>query len=188
MQILPCNAFKNLDSSYLGTVNITASGRTCQKWNSQIPHIHSRTPSNRNFYGTGLGDHNFCRNPDNAPKGAWCYTTDSDIRWEYCGCHLTDHILPTTECRNNVEGITETIYRGTLNVSRSGIPCQKWTRQTPHNHGNRPSDRAGAGLGDHNYCRNPDNEPNGAWCYTTDIDVRWEYCSCSGNNIYFLTF
>ena len=34
-----------------------------------------------------------------------------------------------------------------------------------------------------NYCRNPDNEPNGPWCYTIDPDKRWEYCDvklCSG--------
>lgn len=29
---------------------------------------------------------------------------------------------------------------------------------------------------DKNYCRNPDNERS-PWCYTTDPETRWEYCS-----------
>ena len=28
--------------------------------------------------------HNKCRNPDKDPKGPWCYTTDPDVRFEYC--------------------------------------------------------------------------------------------------------
>lgn len=34
-----------------------------------------------------------------------------------------------------------------------------------------------------NYCRNPDNDEKGPWCYTTDPATRFDYCDipeCEG--------
>ena len=76
-----------LTRSYRGDISKTKSGLTCQKWTDQSPHKHTRTPTN--YENEGLGNHNFCRNPDSDDpdmKGAWCYTTDSATRWEYCTC------------------------------------------------------------------------------------------------------
>ena len=45
-----------------------------------------------------------------------------------------------------------------------------WSTSQPHEH---PL----TGVGEHNHCRNPTRDPQGVWCYTTDPDRRWEYCS-----------
>ena len=70
-------------------------------------------------------------------------------------------------------------YRGNLNVTRSGRSCQSWTSQCPHRHWRIPEDVAD-GQNNSNACRNPDSSaPDGPWCYTTDPNVRWEYCNVS---------
>lgn len=69
------------NTDYRGTIATTITGKFCQKWTEQVPHGHTRTPEN--YPNAGLGDHNYCRNPDGEP-GGWCYTTDPNSRWELC--------------------------------------------------------------------------------------------------------
>ena len=45
---------------YRGTINVTATGRVCQPWSSQVPHDHSEW---QNSPDSGL-DANYCRNPN----------------------------------------------------------------------------------------------------------------------------
>eukprot|EP01084_Bolivina_argentea_P283239 485035_1 len=66
---------------YRGCQLKTVTGRTCQKWTVLYPHGHNRI--DEIYPNTGLGDHNFCRNPDQELT-IWCYTTDPFKRWEYC--------------------------------------------------------------------------------------------------------
>lgn len=78
-------------------------------------------------------------------------------------------------------------YQGKQNVTLGGKTCQYWDKDDPHvPNGTVKSKRLDtndpAKLRDengnfHNYCRNPDNDAGGIWCYTTDSAKRWEYCS-----------
>ncbi|KAI8495491.1 hypothetical protein Bbelb_269460 [Branchiostoma belcheri] len=67
-------------ASYRGTASVTETGKTCQRWDSQTPHDHDRTPWK--YPASGL-EQNYCRNPDGEDK-VWCYTLDPGIRWEWC--------------------------------------------------------------------------------------------------------
>ncbi|XP_062571037.1 zonadhesin-like [Saccostrea cucullata] len=148
---------------YQGTMSSTESGYTCQKWSSQTPHAHSLLKTL---------DNNHCRNPDNE-KAAWCYTTDSKKRWDYC--HIP--VCPGTgvkpanvdECLDagDPKGLK---YKGNRNTTKSGKACQDWGRQRPHSHSfQKLADQT-------NFCRNPDNEA-APWCYTTSSATRWEFCN-----------
>ncbi len=78
-----------------------------------------------------------------------------------------------SEC--GCQGVNQQDYRGDIAVTKSGLECQRWDSQSPHSHSRTRKNYPDAGLSE-NYCRNPDNEPGGAWCYTTDPNKRWEYC------------
>lgn len=56
----------------------------------------------------------------------------------------------------------------------SGRTCQDWNSQYPHKH--EQTDKIML-RNSRNYCRNPDGEPGGPWCYTNDRNKRWEYCN-----------
>ncbi|XP_006819814.1 uncharacterized protein LOC102806826 [Saccoglossus kowalevskii] len=68
-------------SDYRGKLSTTEHGKVCQKWTVQSPHSHDRTVAN--YPNGGLGDHNYCRNPEPVVM-PWCYTIDPAVRWQYC--------------------------------------------------------------------------------------------------------
>ncbi|XP_076090220.1 uncharacterized protein LOC143062407 [Mytilus galloprovincialis] len=176
--------------SYDGQINTTISGRTCQSWKLKSPHNHQREPF----------DHNYCRNPSKDYPGPWCYTTDIHVRTEYCPVYLCGTncskgffrckdgkcIIDYWQC-NGIADCAEAedesfcdempecledgksvLYRGKRNVTASGIPCQYWSSTSPHAHTYQ--------FNAENYCRNSDRTTVQAWCYTQDVNVRWEYC------------
>ncbi|XP_020492698.1 plasminogen [Labrus bergylta] len=160
--------------AYRGTVAVTESGKTCQSWSTQTPHKHNRTPDN--YPCKGL-DNNYCRNPDNE-RMPWCYTTDSETRWEYCkvpscGADPDDAVIPPEE-EDCYEG-NGSSYRGITSETISGKRCQAWTSRTPHSHQKTPQAFPNADLR-RNLCRNPDGD-KAPWCFTMDPKTRWEYCN-----------
>jgi len=162
-----------LGTEYSGTLSKTVSGRTCQAWASQTPHNHQDWSGDIEDQSQEEAK-NYCRNPDNTAGGPWCYTTDPNIRWEYCDVPFCD------ECKKTALGKD---YLGRLSQTVSGRTCQTWSSQSPHQHeewATFPEDSENDAA---NYCRNPDNTHGGPWCYTTDPDKRWEFCDvkfCEG--------
>ena len=70
-----------------------------------------------------------------------------------------------------------TDYRGYKSVAVDGYTCLNWTITTSYRYEYNPMDYPDAGLGDHNYCRNPngsnvydfDGNNTVAWCYIDDV-------------------
>lgn len=65
-----------LGYEYNGRVNMTSSGKTCQRWDTQTPHKH--------IYGRLAAHENYCRNPFGLKQRPFCFTTDKTTPWEYC--------------------------------------------------------------------------------------------------------
>ncbi|CAC5400511.1 MRC [Mytilus coruscus] len=113
------------------------------------------------------------------PSSSWlgteeeCVEMRPDGTWNDINCQNYERPFICSgdtglKCRMNLIGAS---YRGNISRTKSGRLCQAWSSQTPQKH------RFSESLSDQkNYCRNPDNEPYGPWCYTTDVNQRWEYC------------
>ncbi|XP_068414964.1 hepatocyte growth factor-like protein isoform X3 [Eschrichtius robustus] len=146
---------------YRGSVDRTESGRECQRWDLQHPHPHPFEP--RKFLDKSLDD-NYCRNPDGSER-PWCYTADPQMKREFCD-------LPRCDCYH---GAGE-LYRGSVSKTRKGVRCQRWSAGTPHKPQFTPTSTPHAPL-EENFCRNPDGDSHGPWCYTTDPGTPFDYCA-----------
>ena len=91
-----------------------------------------------------------------------------------------------SDCKKSLVGKD---YPGTLAKTKTGKDCQAWNTNTPH--ATNGAAKIGANYPEgnvddaNNYCRNPDSDNGGPWCYTTNALVGWEYCDiklCPGNN------
>merc|ERR1712131_466381 len=139
----------------------TESGKLCQKWNQSTPHKPKSHIVENVKKITGYTDHNQCVRAYSGSSRSWCYTTDSKTRWENCAC-----IEESPNCKD-------------VSTTIKGHKCQKWTSSSPH----EPNRWMVAFLRskeyeipNHNFCRVADRSDPKPWCYTTDPDVRFDYC------------
>ena len=73
-------------------------------------------------------------------------------------------------------------YRGYQSVDEEGSTCLNWTITTSYNFIYNPMDYPDAGLGGHNYCRNPSEYRNKAWCYVNEYGG-YSYCDIGCQNL-----
>ncbi|XP_053938413.1 kremen protein 1 isoform X1 [Cuculus canorus] len=70
-------------------------------------------------------------------------------------------------------------YRGTQNQTSqyAGKPCLFWNETFEHPYNTLKYPNGEGGLGDHNYCRNPDGDVS-PWCYIAEHEdgIYWKYC------------
>ena len=78
------NDCDDMTGKYTGTESVTASGRQCQQWDTNYPHVI------RSVQKQFIEKHNYCQSRilDGYNRGKdatpWCYTTDPSKRWENC--------------------------------------------------------------------------------------------------------
>ncbi|XP_039881481.1 hepatocyte growth factor [Simochromis diagramma] len=158
--------YQGRGEGYRGAVDMTPTGLTCQRWDSQYPHNHTFLPE---AYPCKDLRENFCRNPD-GQEFPWCFTTDPRVRTMSCinipQCGTQNRLV--SDC---YERFGEN-YQGQQSRTRSNLPCAPWRDHS--NSGERGMPTAGL---EGNYCRNPDKDKHGPWCYTNNSAIPWDYCN-----------
>ncbi|CAG2218161.1 unnamed protein product [Mytilus edulis] len=191
------DCYLTTSSEYSGTISYTVNGIPCQYWNTHIPHTRGFNPLDTTAYDT-----NYCRESTNAeggpgdacgvderlpvvPTGTKYHFLPSKFIGMVFTCDTltpgtsVDH-CPVSQCGSDDQWTTgysvsctdedcytdSSTYQGKVTCTVGGITCDVWTT-----FGAMP---AGPDKNT-NYCRDPDNT-GAPWCYTTDPDVRWDYC------------
>merc|ERR1712224_533151 len=97
-----CYEESDKGKAYKGLVTSTTSGRTCQNWLKDKPHKISTEPSQEN----GLGNHNYCRNPDGSEDKPWCYTMDPSPDHEKETCEVPKCEGPARDFKDEAETLS----------------------------------------------------------------------------------
>ncbi|XP_076144322.1 prothrombin [Alosa pseudoharengus] len=169
--------------TYSAAVSTTSSGKACQYWSSNFPHRITE-------FNTSLDDslkENYCRNPDQSSDGPWCFTRDPTVRRESCAIPNCDGpfvaVPPPTKVTVTIDYSSSTNcltdngkdYKGTLSVTMKGFTCLPWNSPKAKKKASGVEFLPNVVL-EANYCRNPDNDTEGPWCFVDYPNVTMDYC------------
>uniref|UniRef100_A0A8C5WQT7 Plasminogen activator n=1 Tax=Laticauda laticaudata TaxID=8630 RepID=A0A8C5WQT7_LATLA len=164
--------YQDRGDTYRGTWSTTESGAECVNWKTKALRFKGFHADRPDALQLGLGDHNYCRNPDKSSK-PWCHVLKKNVYvWEYCSI---------TSCADEKHSCVlgrGTDYRGSHHQTASGLTCLRWdSHLIDKNVYNAIHPNAHhLGLSSHNYCRNPDNDTR-PWCNIFKNGVtKWEHC------------
>ncbi|CAG2224220.1 PLG [Mytilus edulis] len=107
------DCYHNTSTQYFGRLNYTVSGRACQNWSKNAPHVTILRPDRDADKTT-----NYCRDNSYYKHGTpWCYTEDPDFRWEFCpvfkcnACTMLPKAKPGTTVSYNITfGVVAATY------------------------------------------------------------------------------
>ncbi|XP_015982875.2 tissue-type plasminogen activator isoform X2 [Rousettus aegyptiacus] len=165
--------YKDQGVTYRGTWSTAKSGAECVNWNSSVLARKLYNGQRSDAISLGLGNHNYCRNPDEDSK-PWCYVFKAgQYTSEFCS-------VPACSKEKNGDcyfgkGLA---YRGTHSLTTSGASCLPWSSKILLDkiYTARMTNAQTLGLGKHNYCRNPDGDDK-PWCHVVkNLKLTWEYC------------
>ncbi|KAF6103254.1 coagulation factor II, thrombin [Phyllostomus discolor] len=177
---------EGLGMNYRGNQSVTRTGIECQLWRSRYPHnpeINITTHPDADLR------ENFCRNPDGSTTGPWCYTSDPTVRREECSVPICGTEGVTVEQTPRSGGSSVKLpppahqcvpergqhYQGRLAVTMHGSPCLDWASSQAKALSNNQDFSPAVSLVE-NFCRNPDGDQEGAWCYVSGRPDHFEYC------------
>ncbi|XP_031453316.1 hyaluronan-binding protein 2 isoform X1 [Phasianus colchicus] len=87
-EIGPDDCYEEDSFYYRGRVNQAKNGRTCLHWNSHLLLDFSINAFMEDAESYGIGEHNFCRNPDYDQK-PWCFIRkNGKVKWDFCDVSL----------------------------------------------------------------------------------------------------
>ncbi|KAB0404959.1 hypothetical protein E2I00_016970 [Balaenoptera physalus] len=165
--------YKDRGVTYRGRWSTAESGAECVNWNSSSLAMKPYSGRRPDAIRLGLGNHNYCRNPDQDSK-PWCYIFKA-------GKYISE-FCSTPACSKEKDGDCYQgkglAYRGTHSLTASGASCLPWSSMILMRkiYTAWKSNAQALGLGKHNHCRNPDGDAQ-PWCHVLkDRQLTWEYC------------